>query len=85
MRWASPVGRLFVPRKQQSWARRVAGVVATALSRGGRLLVLMLVFAPLMATAHLALHYNFHRAEWLSWLRYPVLRLSCAVHPKQAE
>ena len=61
--------RLFVPRKQQSWVRRVAGVVATALSRGGRLLVLMLVFAPLMATAHLALHYNFHRAEWLSWLR----------------
>ena len=66
-------GRLFVPRKPQSWVRRTAGIVATALTRGGRLLVLLLVFAPLMATAHLALHFNFRRAEWLSWLRYGAL------------
>ena len=73
--------RLFLPHKPRSWVRRVAGTVATALSRAGRLLVLLLIFSPLMATAHLALHFNFHRTEWLSWLRcrVRVLELVSAV------
>ena len=58
-----------MPPKPRSWVRRAATMVATALSRGGRLLVLLLVFSPLMATAHLALRFDFYRTEWLSWLR----------------
>lgn len=52
-----------------SGVRRVLQVVVQVACSTWRLLVLLLVFAPLLATAHLALSHGFHRPEWLSWLR----------------
>ena len=52
-----------------SGVRRVLQVVVQVACSTWRLLVLLLVFAPLLATAHLALSHGFHRREWLKWLR----------------
>lgn len=52
-----------------SAVRRVVEVVVAVACSTWRLLVLLVIFAPLLATAHLAMAHGFHRPEWLSWLR----------------
>lgn len=52
-----------------SAVRRVVEVVVNVACSTWRLLVLLVVFAPLLATGHLAMNHGFHRAEWLAWLR----------------
>ena len=58
----------MIPRPRSAVRRFVEAVVNFACSTW-RLVALLLMFAPVLATAHLALNHGCYRAEWLSWLR----------------
>lgn len=48
---------------------RLVGALLNLVTGAWRLVVLLTMFAPVMATGHLAMTHGYHRAQWLSWLR----------------
>ena len=60
-----------VPQSQQqhSGVLQLMSYLLNLLRGAWRLVVLLTMFAPVMATGHLAMTHGYHRADWLSWLR----------------
>ena len=53
----------------QSRVRRLVGGLLNLVRSTWRLLLLLSMFAPVMATGQLAMVHGYHRAQWLSLLR----------------